>query len=226
MSSVLKRRSFVARLAGLAAAGAASLTPHAAAAEEFQDERRAEPELGPEKWELSWIDELKGRHKLVFDLLWHNLRTNSLNPPRNFLDVQKQLYGLEFPDVNVVIGMNSSSFGINASDSLWAKYKLGERYKIQDPTTRRPAERNVYLGSDADKRAETVRALQARGVVFMMCNKALNGMSSDYARELGRSKADVYAELVAGLNPGVRVVPALTWALCTLQEHGFTYAKL
>jgi hypothetical protein len=223
MSSVLKRRAFFARVAGLAAATSITIPSTLAYGEQ---QAGAEPELTPTTWDTSWIDGLKGRHKLVFDLLWHTLRPNSLNPPRNFLDVHKQVYHREFPDVNVVLGMNSTSFPINASDALWAKLGLGERYKIEDPTTGRPAVRNVYLGSGASPRPDSVQALQARGAVFMMCNKALNGLTSDFARELGKPKAEVYAELTAGLNPGVKVVPAITWAFSTLQERGFAYAKL
>ena len=33
-------------------------------------------------------------------------------------------------------------------------------------------------------------------------------------------------EVRAGLNPGVKIVPALTWAVGMLQERGFTYEKL
>jgi hypothetical protein len=38
--------------------------------------------------------------------------------------------------------------------------------------------------------------------------------------------AEVDAEVRAGLNHGVKVVPALTWAVGMLQERGFTYEKL
>ena len=34
------------------------------------------------------------------------------------------------------------------------------------------------------------------------------------------------AELLAGLNPGVRLVPSHTWAIGDVQEHGFTYENL
>jgi hypothetical protein len=36
---------------------------------------------------------------------------------------------------------------------------------------------------------------------------------------------EVGTELVAGLNPGVRLVPSHVMALGTVQEHGFTYVK-
>jgi intracellular sulfur oxidation DsrE/DsrF family protein len=37
--------------------------------------------------------------------------------------------------------------------------------------------------------------------------------------------ADVRADLVAGLNPGVRLVPSHVMALALAQERGFTYMK-
>jgi intracellular sulfur oxidation DsrE/DsrF family protein len=71
-----------------------------------------------------------------------------------------------------------------------------------------------------------VRSLQAKGAVFMMCNNSLQGLASEYARESGRTASELHAELIAGLHPGVKVVPALTWAIGMLQERGFTYEKL
>jgi intracellular sulfur oxidation DsrE/DsrF family protein len=125
-----------------------------------------------------------------------------------------------------VIGANSTGFPINASDALWAKFKLGERYDIKDPATGQPAIRTVYLGTPVAGTGSTVRTLQARGAVFLMCNNSLQGLATDYARENGTPASDMHAELIAGLNPGVRVVPALTWAVGMLQEAGFTYEKL
>ncbi len=222
MSIEMKRRAFFARVAGCAVGSAAMRSGAAFAV----PQGNAGVELTPPKWDTSWIDGLKGSHQIVFDLLWHTLRSNSLNPARNYLDVHKQVFGREWTEVNVVLGMNSTSFAINASDGLWAKLKLGERYKIVDPDTGRPATRNVYLGSRDGGRPDTVLALQARGAVFMMCNKSMNALTSEFSQELGRPRPDVYAELTAGLNVGVKVVPALTWALSTLQERGFRYVKL
>ena len=37
--------------------------------------------------------------------------------------------------------------------------------------------------------------------------------------------AEVRADLVAGLNPGVRLMPSHVMALALAQEHGFTYMK-
>lgn len=156
----------------------------------------------------------------------HAPRPGTLGPPMNYFEVHKELSRLEFPDINVVIGANSSSFPIVASDALWAKYKIGERFAIKDPATGQPATRSIYLHVPAPVSGATVGALQARGALFLICNNSLQSMATDWSRELGTRAPDLYAELVAGLHPGVRVVPALTWAVGMLQERGFTLQKL
>jgi intracellular sulfur oxidation DsrE/DsrF family protein len=177
-------------------------------------------------WDMTWLAGLKGKHKQVYDLIWHSPRPNTLNPPMNYFDAHKELSGLEFPDVNVVIGINSTAFCINASDALWAKFKMGERFNIKDPATGQPATRNVYLGLKSGERSSTVRTLQAKGAVFLMCNNSLQATAAEWSRELGTPAADLHAEFIAGLNPDVKVVPALTWAVGELQERGFTYERL
>ena len=71
-----------------------------------------------------------------------------------------------------------------------------------------------------------VRGFQARGVLFWMCNKTLNRLSEDVGRELGTPAAEFHAELVTGLNPGVKVVSTNAWAVGMSQERGFTYEEL
>ena len=225
MSFDQKRRSFLGRFTGLAsltgiALGARRVDAHQAPQPPAQPRASA-----PQKWETAWLDEFKGRHKQLYDLMWHTLRPNTLNPPTAYFETHREISGLEYPDVNVVIGVNTS-FAINASDALWAKFKLGERFEIKDSATGQPAVRNVYLGTGKDDTRGSVKLLQARGAVFIQCNVALNGAIASLANDFGRPRAEVDAEVRAGLNPGVKIVPALTWAVGMLQERGFTYEKL
>ena len=52
-----------------------------------------------------------------------------------------------------------------------------------------------------------VRPLQARGVIFWQCNNALTGHANRFAREMQLDPKQVREELIAGLNPGVKLVP-------------------
>lgn len=229
MRSLQNRRSFLSCITGLAAGGGAALaagTGEAGVSQAGSTVMQTAPAAAQPAWDTTWLDSFTGRHKQLFDLLWHELRPNTLSPPLNYFEAHKELSRLEFPDVNVVIGIDSTSFPINASDALWAKYKLGERYKVTDPGTGQAATRNIYLGPPTDAPGATVRGLQARGALFLMCNNSLRRLSNEWSRETGRPAPELHAELVAGLNPGVKVVPALTWAVGMLQERSFTLQKL
>jgi DNA helicase-2/ATP-dependent DNA helicase PcrA len=70
-----------------------------------------------------------------------------------------------------------------------------------------------------------IKAMQARGTVFWQCNVALGAIVQELAQATQMPAPDVRTELVAGLNPGVRLVPSHVMALGIAQEHGFTYMK-
>ena len=85
--------------------------------------------------------------------------------------------------------------------------------------------RNIFLdgGKTPLDQSKTVHALQARGVIFWQCNKALHKIAKELAELVKRPEADVYPELKACLNPGVILVPAHTMLIGLAQEHGCTY---
>jgi len=209
------RRSFISAVASLA--GVAAAQP-AAARGVSQTANRPQG-----TWDFSWLDQLKGSHKQLYDLGSHDLASDPrpLRFARNFLDTFRDVYRLEFPDIDTAIGISGPAFPMNASDRLWAKYRLGERSKIVDPMTKQPAVRNIFLeGPDI-----SVKAMQARGVVFWQCNVALGVVAQQLAAATQMPVEDVRADLVAGLNPGVRLMPSHVMALALAQEHGFTYMK-
>jgi hypothetical protein len=215
------RRSFVASVAslvGLAAVGE-GLDPAMLDA--------AEPAATPSgPWDLSWLNELRGKHKQVFsigDLKGHQ----PLHVVVNWLDAHQEVFGLSHPKVNAVVGI-ATSFPINASDALWAKYELGRLWELNDPDTGTWARRNVYLDAMPARPGKVVgvRPLQARGAIFWQCNNALDVVARRLAREFGGSVEAIRAELLAGLNPGVKLVPAHTMLLGLAQEHGCTYEQI
>jgi hypothetical protein len=209
------RRSFVSLLSGLAGAaviqdagGVAAQTPAAATG----------------GFDLQWIEELKGKHKQVFDMADADPAAEPppLRLPRNYMDSFRDIYKQEFPDIQTIVGITGRAFPVNASDRLWEKYALGERGKIIDPATGKPAIRNVFM----DVPSLGVKALQARGTIFWQCAIALTSVAQQLATARNLQAADVRADLVAGLNPGVRIVPSHMMALGLVQERGVTYAKI
>ena len=214
MSVIHGRRSFISAVASLAGVAAAQSSAQGVS---------QTPNRPQGSWDLSWLDQLKGAHKQLYDLGSHDLASDPrpLRFARNFLDTFRDVYRLEFPDINTAIGISGPAFPMNASDRLWAKYQLGERSKIVDPTTKQPAVRNIFLdGPDI-----SIKAMQARGVVFWQCNVALGVVAQQLAAATQMPVEEVRADLTAGLNPGVRLMPSHVMALALAQEHGFTYMK-
>jgi hypothetical protein len=205
------RRSFVSILASLV--GVATLDAQTPA-------QVVAPAAGP--WDLGWFDAFKGRHKQMYDYGTWDLGQDArpLRYVKNYLDTYREVFGLQSPDVNTAVGV-SRAIPINLSDAMWAKYKLGERYKIVDPANRQPAIRNIFLG-DGDL---SVKAMQARGTAFWQCNVALGLVAEQLAQAAGTPVSEVRADLVSGLNPGVHLVPSHVMAIGIAQEHGFTYMK-
>jgi hypothetical protein len=216
MSSLHGRRSFfsaVVSLTGLAVARLSGQQPAAQAAA-----RRAN------EFDMAWLNQVKGRHKQLYDLgsLELSVEPRPLRFTRNFLDTFRDVDHLEYPDINTAVGISGPAFPMNASDRLWAKYKLGERSKIIDPMTKQPAVRNIFYDDGSDI---SVKAIQARGTLFWQCNVALGNVAQQLATAFQMPLADVRADLVAGLNPGVRLMPSHVMALALAQEKGFSYMK-
>ncbi len=224
MTSFHDRRTFIAALpslAGLATLGAGStLAIAASAAGEPAARRNSE-------WDLSFLDTLHGRHKQVFS--FGSLKGHTpLHVVTNYLDAHLEVFRLRYPDVNTVVGINGGAFPINANDALWVKYELGRRWEIKDPATDEWARRNVFLDPMPAPPGKVVgvRALMARGTIFWQCNNSLTGVVAMLVRDLGRPAEEIRDELLAGLNPGVHLVPAHTMALGLCQERGCTYEQI
>jgi len=210
------RRSFMSILssfAGVTAIQAAGTQAYAQA-----------PAGSTQTWDLRWMDEVKGRHRQVFDMADSDpaAEPSPLRLPRNYMDNFRDVYKLEFPEVRTIVGISGRAFPVNASDRLWEKYALGERSKIIDPATKKPAVRNIFM----DDPTLGVKALVSRGTFFWQCNIALNGIAQQLADARHLPVAEVRADLFAGLNPGVRLVPGHVMALGLMQEKGLTYVKI
>jgi len=228
------RRDFLGQLAtvGIVLAGGACATSGshpAAAAPSLAATPGTGPRADPEKdnsWDMSWLTRITGRHKQVYDIGvlgdGQGLRT-----VRNYLNAYRDVFSLNPPDVTAVAAMVSAGH-INFSDAIWAKYGLGEETKTKDPHTDTWVTRNVFRHADAGEPMAdyTVEALQARRVIFWQCNNALKGVTRRLATKMQMAPEAVRAELIAGLLPGVILVPAHTMAIGLAQEHGCTYEAI
>ncbi|MBA4054685.1 MAG: Tat (twin-arginine translocation) pathway signal sequence containing protein, partial [Marivirga sp.] len=123
----------------------------------------------------AWFKKVKGKHKIVYDapephdgfpIIWSWVfykTNNQTGTPDN--------------ELTAMVVLRHSAIPIAMEDKLWAKYKFGENFKINDPNTGAAAVKNPFWIPEAkfwvDFGIEGIKNLQARGVMFCVCDMAL-----------------------------------------------------
>ncbi|MBS1661632.1 MAG: twin-arginine translocation signal domain-containing protein [Bacteroidetes bacterium] len=212
------RRDFLGMLAGTAAimgvgAVASPLTSQAADA--------ADPE--------AWFKNLKGKHRVVFDATEpKDILTFAW--PKVFL-MSNAGAGTPESDCGVIVVLRHDAIPYAMNDDLWAKYKFGEAFKINDPRTKAPATRNPFWKCKPDDYAVPgvgpvqigLDDLQGSGVMFCVCDMALTVQSAVFGMKTNQPGDVIKKEWLAGLLPGVAPMPSGVWAVSRAQEHGCSY---
>ena len=214
------RRKFIGTLATGATAGtlAPLMQTIQAAAAPAQTKLAADAE--------EWIRlKIKGEHRIVFD---------GPEPHNAFPIIWTWAYyltnnqtGSEDEDMTGMCVLRHNAIPFAMADNLWSKYKFGEVFGITDNTTQAPAVRNPYWEpKDGDyplPGIDGIKRMIERGALFCVCDLALTVYSSNLARNMGLDPTAVKEEWVAGVLPGIQVVPSGVWALGRAQEHGCGY---
>lgn len=213
--SIPPRRHF---LGTLALAGAALTIPGIGAAAP----RPTRPTEGPDDWDHTWLERLTRKHQLVFDTKGLG-GTEVFGYPTRYLDAMASGYGAKAADTLAVIGLHGTAWPAVLDDQRWQRYRVGTVASIADPVTREPALRNTLRSHDNPTRP-TLTSVQARDTIVIVCNNTLRRVSRELAAaESGRTADEVYADLRAGILPGVTVVPAMVAAIEMAQSRGCGY---
>lgn len=202
---VSHRRSFFGRIAAASALGLFGLSASRAAAQTAAGD-------GPD-----WPGVLKGRHKQVFDI-YGVFDGFPLGFANNFLAPNQSATAvLIFRHQGIPVALNSP---------MWAKYKLGEAFKVIDPETKGPAVKNPWFEPKPGVLGNPDIALDrllAKGSVLGACGVALRGQARRFAASAGMTPDDTFKEWTANLIPGTTVLPSGTWGVNRAQEAGCTY---
>jgi intracellular sulfur oxidation DsrE/DsrF family protein len=203
-NDVTPRRGFFGRIAAMAALGLSGFAATSAHAE-------GEPDG------LDWPGKLKGRHKQVFDV--YDINDGfPLGFTNNFLSPNQS--------ATAVLIFRHKGLPYAVGSAMWAKYKIGETFKIIDPETKAPAVKNPWYEPKPGVLGNADAALDrliAKGVVIGACGMALRGQTRRLASNAGVTPEEALKEWTANLLPGVTVVPSGTWAVNRAQEAGCTY---
>jgi hypothetical protein len=221
------RRDFLGKLAGTAALIGISNLPLTAAPGVFKESYSPGMDLSdPDEW---FRNNIKGKHRIVFDAT-EPKEMMTFAWPKVFLLTNKGT-GTDEKDCSVVVVLRHDAIPYALGDDLWAKYKLGEMFKINDPRTTAPATRNPFWETKPDDFKVPgigavqigIRDLQASGVLFCVCDVALTVFSAVAGGKSNQDGAAVKSEWVAGILPSIQPMPSGVWAVGRAQEHGCSY---
>ncbi|POY38294.1 hypothetical protein C3K47_02535 [Solitalea longa] len=177
----------------------------------------------------AWFNQIKGKHKIVFDVT----EPNDIFPfawPKVFL-LTNEKTGTPAKECSVVVVLRHSAIGYTMENRLWEKYKFGEFFKADDPLTKTASLRNPFWQPKAgDFQVPGVGPvdigidqLQKSGVMFCVCDMAMTVYSAVAAQKMNMDAAEVKKEWLSGLLPGIQVVPSGVWAVGRAQEKGCGY---
>lgn len=210
-TSSTPRRGFIGRIAAAAMGiGVAGLVPKAA---EAGVSRAADPQLE------AWFGKLSGKHRVVFDATGANSGFPAIWP-RVYLLTTDATYPGEGASTMVIL--RHEGLPLAFQDSVWSKYKLGEMFKIKSgdvPATKNPYATITGLPIPALGIAELIKT----GTLIGACDVAITVYSAGAATKMGMDPAAVKKEWIAGLLPGIQVVPSGVMAVARAQEFGARY---
>jgi len=218
---VAPRRSFFGRLAGATALGVAGLLPLRSGAQAAPGQATsgmAKPDQdGP-----NWPGKLRGHHRQMVD--GYNINSGSaLEFGYNFLTSYKSPGA-----ATLVVILRAGALPIAVNHDIWAKYRIGESFKIIDPETKAPAVKNPFLHTKpgvlrSDDAA--IDRLLASGAIIGACDMALHGQSKRLASNAGVTPDEAAKDWTANLVPGVSILPSGVWGVNRAQEAGCTYCS-
>ena len=225
-SQRLERRSFLSRLgAGAAAFGALGAAP----ALQAQNGSSGRWQPGRHTQD-NWMEQLPGKHRFLLDSTTASGFGEALLYANNFLEANKNAYGLHDNDSAVVIVARHFSTAFAFNDTIWQKYgtAIGQQISFSDPKTKQPPTSNLYnsaahVGS-LPSFGVTVDGVLKRGVHLAVCQMATRFFAGGLAGATGGNADTIYNELVSNVLANAHMVPAGIVAVSRAQERGYSVA--
>jgi hypothetical protein len=222
--NTIHRRNFLGTLVASGAVGLAALTPFRLNA--MQDKAMQSQGAGnanPSGFE-DWLNKIKGKHRQVFDSP-HHVGGLPFAWTRVFL-MTNQAAGVSVDDVQAVLILRHESIPLAMDSALWKKYNFSKVFDVINGETKKPITENVFWQPKQGALplpGMGIDELMKDGVLIGVCDMALTVYSMGVAKKMKLKAEDVKKEWVAGILPGIQLVPSGVLAVNRAQEHGCTY---
>jgi hypothetical protein len=183
-----------------------------------------------EKWDVSWVNRLTGKHKAIFDVpevesgygVWRATIWG-----KQYQDV----LGVNPKDMSAAVVLRHNGIVLAMQQSFWDKYGIGKAKNVIHPITYQPTDKNPVLLSsarvdiDAGFDPMALDKFIARGGIALACNLALADCVELIKTKEGASEAEARKQAIAYMVPGVILQPSGVFAAIRAQEAGATYLR-
>jgi len=179
------------------------------------------------KWDLTWVDRLRGKSRAVFDspnvgeggalfraILWREQCEKVLGVPR--------------ADLTPVVVIRHEAIPLVMNDAFWDHLGTGKDLKWKDEKTGKWSKKNPLSGSSsADATGAfkdyNIPAFIANGGIVLACNLAFGEIIAQFADKDKVAKDEATTRAKAHLIPGVILQPSGFFAVLKAQDEGCKY---
>lgn len=174
------------------------------------------------------MDQLPGKHRVVFDTTTPDGFGEALFFANNFMSVNRSQYGLQNADLAVVVIARHRTTPFGYNDAMWAKYgaPIAARSVLDDPKTKRAPKMNLFNSSEhgalLTNRGATLDVVAKEGVHLAVCSISTRAYAGVIAATIGAKIDDIFSELTANLVANARMVPAGIVTVTRAQERGYS----
>jgi intracellular sulfur oxidation DsrE/DsrF family protein len=173
----------------------------------------------------AWLD-VPSEHRAFIDSSTTLGGITALNYANNILFAHAEDYAGNESDYGLVVCFRHQSTPFGYNDSIWAKYGnfFSTFLDFKDPRSDESFTSNPLnqARSDFFNKGNTIDSLIARGVSFVICNKATRAMAGRLAGVSSNSVEEVYQDLRANNITNSRYVAAGVIATTRSQEYGYS----
>ena len=183
-----------------------------------------------EKWDVSWVGKLTGKHKAIFDVpevesgygVWRATIWG-----KQYQDV----LGVNPKDMSAAVVLRHNGIVLAMQQSFWDKYGIGKAKNVIHPITYQQTDKNpVLLSSTRGELPAAYDAMAldkfiARGGIALACNLALADCVELIKTKEGVSDTEARKQALAYMVPGVILQPSGVFAAIRAQEAGATYLR-
>jgi len=183
-----------------------------------------------EKWDVTWVNRLTGKHKAVFDVpevesgygVWRATIWGKQ---------YQEVLGVAPKDMSAAVVLRHNGIVLALQQSFWDKYGIGKAKNVLHPITQQPTAKNPALLSTAGDEVPAQFEPMAldkfigRGGIVLACNLALQDCVELIKSKEGANDADARKAAIGYLVPGVILQPSGVFAAIRAQEAGATYLR-